>query len=126
MPGKALDHTTWQYKAVGCLYEAREFQGLVVLISALGLWKETQRVFIPTRSPAVPPKIDKDGILWATVVKDGEARWTPLGEVEKIRDAYRRLAEHLRFSQQEADAMLAALRAWIFTDERELKEDQLP
>ena len=69
---------------------------------------------------ALTAQIDREGMVRASVqTHDGEvyARM-PIGSLIAVRDAFRRLADHCRLSDQERNEFFEEIRKWISTDER--------
>ena len=63
-----------------------------------------------------------DGLV-ATLFRD-RGKWYPptvIGKIEDVRDNMRRLADHLRLTDAERNAMFEEMRKWIKTDHRALQ-----
>lgn len=64
-------------------------------------------------------QIDADGNVWAPLRVNGF--WNelaPLGHITAVRDNFRRLADHCKFSDAAREALFEELRKWVRRDAR--------
>lgn len=112
------ERATWQYRAIDRCKGNQTWMGRV-LLSALGR--------VPNNPPwyGLTAVISVDGFLFTIFVdKDRHADLACVGEVSKIVDAFKRLADVLDFSEEDTIAMFKEVQRWVSKDYRAINNKE--
>lgn len=114
---REAERQTWQYRAVQATRGNQTMLGTIVL-AVIGRNAKHPPWFEPGA------EIADDGILLANFVDRGlrDHGLVPVARLSQVVDEFRRLADHIKLTDDERKSMFDALRKWIAKDHRALKE----